>query len=51
MPAIRNTKKTLVEHLLLKQESIKDKSLLERIGMDPTLSIKLYNKPVEADPC
>jgi len=48
MPAIRNTKKTLVEHLLLKQESVKDKSLLERIRMDP-LSTKLYNKLVEAD--
>jgi len=45
MPAIRNTKKTLVEHLLLKQKSIK------RIGMDPTPSTKLYNKLVEADPC
>ena len=51
MPAIRNTKKTLVEHLLLKQESVKDKSLLERIGIDPTPSTKLYNKLVEADPC
>jgi len=51
MPAIRNTKKTLVECLLLKQESVKDKSLLERIGMDPTLSTKLYNKLVKADPC
>ena len=50
MPAIRNTKKTLVECLLLKQESVKDKSLLERIGIDPTPSIKLYNKLVEADP-
>jgi len=38
MPAIKNTKKTLVEHLLLKQESVKNKSLLERIGIDPTLS-------------
>jgi len=43
MPAIRNTKKTLVERLLLKQESMKNKSLLERIGMDPTSSTKLYN--------
>jgi len=34
MPVIRNTKKILVEHLLLKQESVKDKSLLERIEMD-----------------
>ena len=51
MPAIRNTKKSLVEHLLLKQESVKDKSLLERIGMDPTLSTKLYDKLVEANPC
>jgi len=51
MPAIKNTKKTLVEHLSLKQESVKDKSLLERIGMDPTLSTKLYDKLVEADPC
>jgi len=51
MPAIRNTKKSLVEHLLLEQESMKDKSLLERIGMDPTPSTKLYDKLVEADPC
>jgi len=51
MPAIRNTKKTLVEHLSLKQESVKDKSLLERIGMDPIPSTKLYDKLIEADPC
>jgi len=51
MPAIRNTKKTLVERLSLKQESVKDKFLLERIGMDPTPSTKLYDKLVEADPC
>jgi len=51
MPAIRNTKKSLVECLSLKQESVKDKFLLERIGMDPTPSTKLYNKLVEADPC
>jgi len=51
MSTIRNTKKTLVERLSLKQESMKDKSLLERIGMDPTPSTKLYNKLVEADPC
>jgi len=29
---------------------MKDKSLLERIEIDPTLSTKLYNKLVEADP-
>jgi len=51
MPAIRNTKKSLVERLSLKQESVKDKSLLERIGMDPTPSTKLYDKLIEADPC
>jgi len=51
MPAIRNTKKTLVEHLLLKQESVKDKSLLKRIRMNPTPSTELYNKLVGADPC
>ena len=51
MPAIRNTKKSLVERLSLKQESAKDKSLLERIGMEPTPSTKLYDKLVEADPC
>jgi len=51
MPAIRNTKKTLVERLLLKQESVKDKSLLERIEMNLTLSTELYDKLVEADPC
>jgi len=46
MPAIRN-----IEHLSLNQESAKDKSLLERIGIKPTLSTELYDKPVEADPC
>jgi len=51
MPAIKNTKKTLVEWLSLKQESVKDKLLLERIGMNPTPSIELYDKLVEADPC
>jgi len=51
MPAIRNTKKTLVECLLLKQESVKDKSLLKRIGINPTLSTKLYNKLIEVDLC
>ena len=51
MPAIRNTKKLLVERLSLKQESVKDKSLLERIGINPTPSTELYNKLVEADPC
>jgi len=51
MSAIRNTKKLLVECLLLKQESMKDKSLLERIGMNPTPSTELYDKLVEADPC
>ena len=50
MPTIRNTKKSLVECLSLKQESIKDKSLLERIGIDPTPSTKLYDKLIEADP-
>jgi len=50
MPAIRNTKKPLVECLLLKQESVKDKSLLERIEMNPTPSTELYDKLVEADP-
>jgi len=51
MPTIRNTKKSLVECLSLKQESVKNKSLLERIEMNPTLSTKLYNKLIEADPC
>ena len=51
MLAIRNTKKSLVEHLFLNQESTKDKSLLERIGIKPTSSIELYNKLVEADLC
>ena len=50
MPTIRNTKKSLVERLSLKQESVKDKFLLERIEMDPTPSTKLYDKLVEADP-
>jgi len=50
MPAIRNTK-TLAKHLLLKKESMTEKSLLERIGMESTLSTKLYDRLVEADPC
>jgi len=51
MPTIRNTKKSLVEHLSLKQESVKDKSLLERIKINPTPSTELYDKLIEADPC
>jgi len=51
MPAIRNTKKSLVECLSLKQESMKDKYLLERIGMNPTPFTELYDKLVEADSC
>jgi len=51
MPAIRNTKKTLIECLSLKQESVKDKSLLERIEMNPTPSTELYDKLVKADSC
>jgi len=50
MPAIRNTK-TLAECLSLKKESVIEKSLLERIGMEPTPSTKLYNRLVKADPC
>ena len=49
MPTIRNTKKSLVECLSLKQESVKDKYLLERIGMNPTPSTELYDKLVKAD--
>jgi len=51
MPAIRNTKKILVEHLSLKQKSVKDKSLLERIRIDLTPSTKLYDKLIKADLC
>jgi len=51
MPAIRNTKKSLVECLSLNQESVKDKLLLERIGIEPILSTKLYDKFIEAGPC
>jgi len=50
MPAIRNTK-TFAECLLLKKESATEKLLLERIEMEPTLSTKLYNRLVKADPC
>jgi len=49
MPTIRNTK-TLAEYLSLKKESATEKLLLERIGMEPTLSTKLYDRLVEADP-
>ena len=50
MLTIRNTK-TLAERLLLKKESATKKLLLERIEMKPTLSTKLYDRLVEADPC
>jgi len=50
MPTIRNTK-TLAECLSLKKESVTEKLLLERIGMEPTLSTKLYDRFIEADPC
>ena len=50
MSAIRNTK-TLAEHLLLKKKSATEKSLLERIGMEPIPSTKLYDRLIEADPC
>ena len=50
-PSYARHQKLLVERLSLKQESVKDKSLLERIEMDPTPSTKLYDKLVEADPC
>jgi len=49
MPAIRNTK-TLAKHLLLKKERTTEKSLLERIGIKPTPSTKLYDRLIEADP-
>jgi len=48
MPAIRNTK-TLAEHLSLKKESATEKSLLERIKMEPTPSTKLYDRLIEAN--
>jgi len=50
MPTIRNTK-TLAEHLLLKKECVTEKSLLERIGIEPTLSTKLYDRLIEVDLC
>ena len=50
MSTIRNTK-TLAEYLSLKKESATKKSLLERIEMESTLSTKLYDRLVEADPC
>ena len=50
MPTIRNTK-TLAECLSLKKESMTEKSLLERIGIEPTPSTKLYNRLIKADPC
>jgi len=50
MPTIRNTK-TLAECPLLKKKSATKKLLLKRIEMEPTLSTKLYNRFVEADPC
>jgi len=49
MPAIRNTK-TLTEHLLLKKKSVSEKSLLERIVIEPTLFTKLYDRLIKVDP-
>ena len=40
MSTIKNTKKTFVKYLLLNQKSVKDKSLLKKIRMKPTLSVK-----------
>jgi len=50
MFAIRNTK-TLAECPLLKKESTTEKSLLERIRMEPTLSTKLYDRLIKVDLC
>ena len=50
MPTIKNTK-TLAKCLSLKKESMTEKLLLERIGMEPTPPTKLYDKLIEADPC
>jgi len=49
MSTIKNTKKTFAEHLLLKKEYMTKKLLLERIEIEPTPSIKLYNRLIEAD--
>jgi len=51
MFTIRNTNKTLIECLSLNQKSANNKSILERIEMNPTLLTKLYNKLVEVNPC
>jgi len=48
MSTIRNTK-TLAKYLLLKKKSAIEKLLLERIGIESTLSTKLYNRLIEAD--
>ena len=50
MPTIRNTK-TLAECLLLRQKNATEKLLLERIGIEPIPSTKLYDRLVEADLC
>ena len=49
MSTIKNTKKTFAEHLSLKKEYMTKKLLLERIEIEPTPSIKLYNRLIEAD--
>ena len=49
MFTIKNTKKTFAEHLSLKKEYMTKKLLLERIEIEPTPSIKLYNRLIEAD--
>jgi len=50
MPTIRNTK-TFTEHLLLKKKSMTEKSLLERIGIESTLSTKLYDRLIKVNLC
>jgi len=51
MPAIRNTKKTLTERLLLNQESVTVKPLLERLEPPPSISTNLLKQLIETSVC
>ena len=50
MSTIRNTK-TLAKYLLLKKKSAIEKLLLERIGIESTLSTKLYDRLIKVNLC
>jgi len=51
MPTIRNTKKTLAERLLLNQESVTVKPLLERLEPLPSTSINPLKQLIRTSTC